>query len=138
MCTPAANPPRASQATLAEPAKEKTLHAVDTEGIRAEGQAAAMAAIAAAQAQVNGQSRDESRGNVGDYWGRSNSEEDLERADSGELQVGLCSAARLACCSRNRLHGFPRLNRPYVCHMALCFVSCSLRSCSLHDRMKEK
>ena len=84
MCTPAAIPP---QNTAAEPVKEKTLHAVDTEGIRAEGQAAAMAAIAAAQAQVNGQSRDESRVNGGEYWGRSNSEEDLERADSGDLQV---------------------------------------------------
>ena len=84
MCTPAASSP---QNNAAEPVKEKTLHAVDTEGIRAEGQAAAMAAIAAAQAQVNGQSRDESRVNGGGYWGRSNSEEDLERADSGDLQV---------------------------------------------------
>lgn len=85
MQTPAVNPP---EAVAAQPAKEKTLHAVDTENIRAEGQAAAMAAIAAAQAQVNGQARDESR-NTGDYWVRSNSEEDLERADSGDLQVCL-------------------------------------------------
>ena len=46
-----------------------------------------MAAIAAAQAQVNGQGRDDSRGNSGEYWVRSNSEEDMERADSGGLQV---------------------------------------------------
>lgn len=85
MHTPAVNPP---EALAAQPTKEKTLHAVDTENIRAEGQAAAMAAIAAAQAQVNGQARDESR-NTGDYWIRSNSEEDLERADSGDLQVCL-------------------------------------------------
>lgn len=100
MCTPAVNPP---QATSAEPAKEKTLHAVDTENIRAEGQAAAMAAIAAAQAQVNGQARDPSR-NGRDYWGRSNSEEDLERADSGDLQVRYTQQrsrciVHILCCS---------------------------------------
>ena len=85
-CTPPAN---TSQATAAEQSKEKTLHAVDTEGIKAEGQAAAMAAIAAAQAQVNGRAHDTGRGVPGDYWVRSNSEEDLERADSGDLQVCL-------------------------------------------------
>ena len=83
-CTPPASP---VQAPVAEPSKEKTLHASDTEGIKAEGQAAAMAAIAAAQAQVNGRSRDEGRANSGEYWVRSNSEEDMERADSGGLQV---------------------------------------------------
>ena len=75
------------QTQAAEPAKEKTLHASDAEGIKAEGQAAAMAAIAAAQAQVNGHGRDESRANSSEYWVRSNSEEDMERADSGGLQV---------------------------------------------------
>lgn len=91
VCTPPANP---TQTLAAEPSKEKTLHASDTEGIKAEGQAAAMAAIAAAQAQVNGQTRDESRANSGEYWVRSNSEEDMERADSGGLQVlhTLCHA----------------------------------------------
>lgn len=82
-CTPPASP---VQPPPAEPSKEKILHASDAEGIKAEGQAAAMAAIAAAQAQVNGQGRDDSRGNSGEYWVRSNSEEDMERADSG-LQV---------------------------------------------------
>ena len=75
------------QTAAAEPAKEKILHASDAEGIKAEGQAAALAAIAAAQAQVNGHQQDDSRGNSGEYWVRSNSEEDLERADSGGLQV---------------------------------------------------
>ncbi len=83
-CTPPASP---VQPPPAEPSKEKILHASDAEGIKAEGQAAAMAAIAAAQAQVNGQGRDDSRGNSGEYWVRSNSEEDMERADSGGLQV---------------------------------------------------
>ncbi len=82
VCTPPASP---VQSPPAEPSKEKILHASDAEGIKAEGQAAAMAAIAAAQAQVNG--RDESRANSGEYWVRSNSEEDMERADSGGLQV---------------------------------------------------
>lgn len=72
---------------MAEPPKEKTLHASDTEGIKAEGQAAAMAAIAAAQAQVNGPTHEDARANSGEYWVRSNSEEDMERADSGGLQV---------------------------------------------------
>ena len=63
------------------------MHASDAEGIKAEGQAAALAAIAAAQAHVNGSGRDDSRGNSGEYWVRSNSEEDMERADSGGLQV---------------------------------------------------
>ena len=84
VCTPPASP---IQTPAAEPSKEKTLHASDTEGIKAEGQAAAMAAIAAAQAQVNGHARDESRANSGEYWVRSNSEEDMERVDSGGLQV---------------------------------------------------
>lgn len=84
VCMPPAN---TSQVPPAEPSKEKTLHAVDTEGIKAEGQAAAMAAIAAAQAQVNGHTSDTARIASGDYWVRSNSEEDLERADSGDLQV---------------------------------------------------
>jgi len=53
-CTPPASP---VQPPPAEPSKEKILHASDAEGIKAEGQAAAMAAIAAAQAQVNGQGR---------------------------------------------------------------------------------
>lgn len=75
------------QTPVAEVSKEKTLHASDSEGIKAEGQAAAMAAIAAAQAQANGRAPDESRANSGDYWVRSNSEEDMERADSGGLQV---------------------------------------------------
>ena len=75
------------QSPVTEPAKEKTLHASESEGIKAEGQAAAMAAIAAAQAQANGRAPDESRANSGEYWVRSNSEEDLERADSGGLQV---------------------------------------------------
>ena len=83
-CTPPASP---VQPPPAEPSKDKILHASDAEGIKAEGQAAAMAAIAAAQAQVNGQGRDDSRGNSGEYWVRSNSEEDMERADSGGLQV---------------------------------------------------
>jgi len=83
-CTPPASP---VQPAPAEPSKDKILHASDAEGIKAEGQAAAMAAIAAAQAQVNGQGRDDSRGNSGEYWVRSNSEEDMERADSGGLQV---------------------------------------------------
>ena len=83
-CTPPASP---VQTPVAEVSKEKTLHASDSEGIKAEGQAAAMAAIAAAQAQANGRAPDESRANSGEYWVRSNSEEDLERADSGGLQV---------------------------------------------------
>ncbi|KAL3150503.1 G-box binding factor, variant 2 [Trebouxia sp. C0010 RCD-2024] len=82
-CTRPASP---VQTPVAEPAKEKTLHASDSEGIKAEGQAAAMAAIAAAQAQANGRAPDESRANSGEYWVRSNSEEDLERAESGGLQ----------------------------------------------------
>ncbi|KAL0053233.1 hypothetical protein WJX82_002905 [Trebouxia sp. C0006] len=82
-CTPPASP---VQPPPAEPSKDKILHASDAEGIKAEGQAAAMAAIAAAQAQVNGQGRDDTRGNSGEYWVRSNSEEDMERADSGGLQ----------------------------------------------------
>lgn len=83
-CTPPASP---VQPQPAEPSKEKILHASDAEGIKAEGQAAAMAAIAAAQAQVNGQGQDDTRANSGEYWVRSNSEEDMERADSGGLQV---------------------------------------------------
>ena len=83
-CTPPASP---IQSALAEHPKEKILHASDAEGIKAEGQAAAMAAIAAAQAHVNGSARDDSRNNSGEYWVRSNSEEDMERADSGGLQV---------------------------------------------------
>ena len=83
-CTPPASP---IQTPVAEPFKEKTLHASDTEGIKAEGQAAAMAAIAAAQAQVNGPAQEDARANSGEYWVRSNSEEDMERADSGGLQV---------------------------------------------------
>lgn len=83
-CTPPASP---VQPPPAEPTKEKILRASDAEGIKAEGQAAAMAAIAAAQAQVNGQAQDDTRANSGEYWVRSNSEEDMERADSGGLQV---------------------------------------------------
>ena len=83
-CTPPASP---IQSAPAEHHKDKILHASDVEGIKAEGQAAAMAAIAAAQAHVNGSARDDSRGNSGEYWVRSNSEEDMERADSGGLQV---------------------------------------------------
>lgn len=82
-CTPPASP---VQPPPAEPTKEKILRASDAEGIKAEGQAAAMAAIAAAQAQVNGQAQDDTRANSGEYWVRSNSEEDMERADSGGLQ----------------------------------------------------
>ena len=85
------------------------MHASDTEGIKAEGQAAAMAAIAAAQAQVNGPAHDD-RANSSEYWVRSNSEEDMERADSGGLQVcthWLKSECRsvhkmLSCCN---VHG---------------------------------
>lgn len=86
---PARTPPASPIHTpVAEPPKEKTLHASDAEGIKAEGQAAAMAAIAAAQAQVNGPQLDEAnRANSGEHWVRSNSEEDMERADSGGLQV---------------------------------------------------
>lgn len=86
---PARTPPASPiQTPAAEPPKEKTLHASDTEGIKAEGQAAAMAAIAAAQARVNGPHIDgANRANSSEHWVRSNSEEDLERADSGGLQV---------------------------------------------------
>lgn len=98
-CTPPASP---AQTPVAEPPKEKTLHASDTEGIKAEGQAAAMAAIAAAQAQVNGSTQDDARANSGEYWVRSNSEEDMERADSGGLQV--CShLLRFACFSVDKV-----------------------------------
>ena len=85
------------------------MHASDTEGIKAEGQAAAMAAIAAAQAQVNGPAHDDARANSGEYWVRSNSEEDMERADSGGLQVcthwlksKFCSVHKVDLCNVHR------------------------------------